>query len=155
LSLTPLISLRDSRAAVQRTQNIEVGYEKKVGSRTFNVTAYREAVSNGAFTLSGPDDLLPAGDVLPDLASRSAIFNVGSYQRYGYAVAMTQNLGDHLELGGSFGRGGAFANGSEPLETGTADEIRSKLRTTQRNWAAVRASAVAPVTGTQITSSYQ
>jgi Carboxypeptidase regulatory-like domain/TonB dependent receptor len=155
LSLVPIVSLHDGRAAVQRTQNFELGYEKKAGSRTLDLTAYREIVSNGALTLSGPADLLPEGDALPDISSRSAIFNIGSYQRYGYAASLTQSLGDKLELNASYGRGGAITAAAEALETGTADELRSKLHMTQRSWAAVRVSGVVPVTGTQISTSYQ
>ena len=155
LSMVPTVSLHDGRAAVQRTQNLELGYEKKAGSRTFDLTGYREIVSNGALTLSGPDDLLPPGDVLPDLSSRSSIFNIGSYQRFGYSVSMTQRIGNNFEITASSGRAGAFTTGTEPLESGSADDLRSKIHGTQRNWAAVRASAVAPVTGTQVSSSYQ
>lgn len=155
LSLVPVVSLNDGRASVQRTQNFELGYEKKVDSRTFDVTAYREIVSNGALTLSGPEDLLPVGDVLPDISSRSAVFNIGSYQRYGYAASLTQSVGEKLEIAASYGRGGVLMAGGEALDTGTADDLRSKLHTSQRNWAAVRASGVVPGTGTQISSSYQ
>lgn len=155
LSLVPVVSLHDGRAAVQRTQNFELGYEKKLGSRTLDVAAYREIVSNGALTLSGPEDLLAAGDALPDVSSHSATFNIGSYQRYGYAASVTQSLGDKLELNGSYGRGGAIAAAAEALQTASGDELRSKLRTTQRSWAAVRAAGVVPLTGTQISTSYQ
>lgn len=155
LSLVPVVSLHAGRAAVQRTQSFELGYEKKAGNRTFDLAAYREIVSNGALTISGPDDLLPSGDVMPDISSRSSTFNIGSYQRYGYAAAMTQSVGGNLEVSASYGRGGVFATGVEPLASATADELRSKLHTSQRNWAAVRASGIVPVAGTRISSSYQ
>jgi len=155
LSLVPLVSLHDNRAAVQRTQNLEIGYEKKSGNRTFDATAYREIVSNGGLTLSGPNDLMPDGDVLPDISSNSAVFNIGSYQRYGYSASLTQRLGETMELSASSGRGGALIAGAEPLEVSSGDEIRSKIHATQRYWAAIRASGVVPVSGTQVASSYQ
>ncbi len=154
-SMVPIVSLHDGRAAVQRIQNLEIAYEKKAGTRTFDVTGYREIVSNGALTLSGPDDLLPAGDVLPDISSRSGIFNIGSYQRYGYAASVTQRVGSNVELSAAYGRGGAFTAGTEPLHSGTAEDLRTKIHGTQRNWAEIRASAVAPVMGTRVSSSYQ
>ena len=45
LSLFPRVSLLDGRATVQRTQDIEIGYEKKFGSTTVNFTGYRENVT--------------------------------------------------------------------------------------------------------------
>ena len=154
-SLVPTVSLHDGRAAVQRTQNLELGYRKIAGTRTFDLTGYREIVSNGALILSGPDDLLPSGDVLPDISSRSSLFNIGGYQRFGYSASLTQRIGNSVEISGSYGRAGAFTGGSDPTGTGTADDLRSKIHGTQRNWAAVRASVVAPLTGTQVASSYQ
>lgn len=155
LSLVPMVSLHDGRAAVKRTQNLEIGYEKKAGNRTYNLVAYREIVSNGGLTISGPSDLMPAGDVLPDISSNSSVLNIGSYQRYGYSASVTQRVHDNFELSASSGRGGALMAGSAVLESSSGDELRSKIHSTQRYWAAVRASGVAPVTGTEITSSYQ
>jgi hypothetical protein len=155
LSMVPTVSLHEGRAAVQRTQSLELGYEKKAGTRTFDLTAYREIVSNGALTLSAPDDLLPVGDVLPDLSSRSSVFNIGSYQRLGYSASVTQRIGNNVDVNASYGRAGAFTASAERLEGGTADDLRSKIHGTQRNWAAVRASAVVPVTGTQVSASYK
>ena len=53
LSLLPRVSLLDGRAAVQRTQDLEIGYEKKFASTTINFTGYRENVTNAAMTDPG------------------------------------------------------------------------------------------------------
>jgi hypothetical protein len=98
LALMPAVSLSDSHVTVERTQNIEIGYERVVGTRTYSVGAYQESVSNAAFLLSGAQDFLPSGDLLPDLGSRGSIFNVGSYHRTGYNVAVKQSLGEHTEF---------------------------------------------------------
>ena len=66
LSVLPRVSLRDGHARVQRNENVEIGYRKTAGSRTFSVGAYHERISNGALLMAGPDNLF-AGDVLPDL----------------------------------------------------------------------------------------
>ena len=153
LLLAPVISLHDDRAAVERTQNVEVGYEKKAGSRTYDLTAYREAVTNGTLTVSGADGEVSANDLLPDISSRSSVFNIGSYQRYGYAASVAQKLGDKVEVRASTGRGGVFTASTETLEAGSADDLRSHIHMSQRYWASVRVSGVAPVTGTRITSS--
>ena len=154
LALIPRISLRDGRPQVQRTQDFELGYEKKFGNSTVTFTGFRESVSNGALTMWGAQDLFAADDVLPDLSSRSSIMNIGSYQRYGYAASFDRVIGEHLEVGTSFGRAGALT-ADQPLATPDSDELRAGLRTSQRYWASARASATLPGMGTQITGSYQ
>ena len=155
LSLLPRLSMLDGRTTVQRSQDFELGYEKKVASTTIGVTAYRENVINAAMTISADDGTFAIGDVLPDISSKSSILNAGSFQRYGYAASVTQGLGDKLELGSSFGRGGALAASQPDLVVPSADDLRSHLRPTQRFWASARASATLPGTGTQISGSYQ
>jgi hypothetical protein len=144
----------DGKIKVQRTQNFELGFEKIAGSRTFDVSLYREIVSNGALTMSAPDGLFIAGDVLPDISSNSNIVDIGSYERYGYAASMTQTLGDHLEIGGSAGRSGVFT-ANDPEIAASADDVRSKVRMGQRFWGSARASATLPHMATHITSTYE
>ena len=147
--------MRDDRVQVQRTQNIEIGYEKVIGSRTFDVSAYHEIVSNGAFTMMAPDDLFIPGDVLPDISSNSSIMNVGSYQRNGYAASVTQSMGDRLEVTGSFGSTGVLTATDQNIDVASADEVRSKIGMGQRFWGSARASATLPVTATRVTASYE
>jgi hypothetical protein len=154
LALSPRVSMLNGRIKVQRTQNFELGYEKIAGSRTFDVSVYREIVSNGALTMAAQDNLFVAGDVLPDISSNSSIVNIGNYQRFGYAASMTQSLGDKLEVGGSAGRTGVLTAGDQEIAA-TADDVRSKVRTGQRFWGSARASATLPHTATKITSTYE
>ncbi|MBV8817593.1 MAG: TonB-dependent receptor [Acidobacteriaceae bacterium] len=156
LALAPRVSLADGRATVQRNQSVEIGYEKRVGNRTVNLTAYRESVSNGAVTMAGADSAFPAGDFLPSLSDQSGTFNVGNYRFYGYSACMTQPLGEHLEFSGSAGRSGVLTAGENTLlDSGSGDDIRSRIHMSQRYWAAVQASGVVPATGTQVGTSYQ
>jgi len=156
LALAPRISLHDSRAEVQRTQSFELGYEKKVGRGAVNVTAYREIVANGALTMAGGSSALAqAGDVLPSLSANSGTFDIGSYQRYGYSACITQPIGDHIEITGASGRGGALEAQPSTAEAVTGDDVRDRIHTSQRYWASVRVSATAPVLGTKVSSSYQ
>jgi hypothetical protein len=155
LAMTPGVSIRDSRAEVQRTQSFEVGYEKKLGSRIVGVHAYREIVSNGALTMFAADDLFPAGDVLPSLSSNSGVFDVGNFQTYGYSASIKQSLGDKVEITAASGREGVLMADSSPLANLSGDEIRSRIHTGQRYWASVRFSSTLPKSGTQIQTSYQ
>jgi hypothetical protein len=155
LSILPRLSLLDGRTTIQRSQDFELGYEKKIRSTTFDLTGYRESVTNAAMTIATADDIFPSGDILPDISSRSSILNAGSFQRFGYAASVTQALGDKIELGSSFGRGGALELTEHELAVSSADDLRSRIHSTQRFWASARASATVPVTGTEITTSYQ
>jgi hypothetical protein len=155
LAMMPRISLRDGRAHVQRNQNFEIGYEKKISRTTVNLTAFRELVSNASLTMSGSADQFAPGDVLPDVSSDSSILNIGSYERYGYEAAVDQNIGQTLEVGGSVGRAGALTTGQADLAAETGNDLRARVQTTQRYWASARASVTLPGSGTQITGSYQ
>ena len=155
LALMPHVSLRGGRARVERTQSFELGWEKKLGSRTLNLTGYKESVSNATLTMAAPEDLLPGGDILSSVSGRSATFDIGSYQRFGYAACFTQTLGEKLEVSTSTGHGGELAADALPLASSSGEDIRSKIHTSQRYWAAVRATGTIPVTGTQVSTSYQ
>ena len=157
LSVLPRLSMLNGRAAVQRSQDFELGYEKKLRSTVFNLTGYRESVTNAAMTIAAPspEGAFAIGDVLPDISSKSSILDIGSFQRTGFAASTTQTLGDRLEIGASVGRGGALALADRSLALETADAVRSNVHTTERFWASARASATLPVIGTKISGSYQ
>jgi hypothetical protein len=93
--------------------------------------------------------------LLPDISSQNSIFDAGSYHRSGFATSVSRALGDRVEIGSSFGSGGALAPAGDDLTAPSAEALRSRLQTVQRFWASARASARLPVTGTIITGSYQ
>jgi Carboxypeptidase regulatory-like domain len=155
LALLPRLSLLNGHAALQRSQDFEIGYEKRVRDTIIKLTGYHEAVSNAAMTVVAPDGLFPAGDLLPDIASQNSVLDAGSFARMGFAASVSQALGDNVQIGSSFGSGGALAAPGDDVAGTSADALRSRLRTTQRFWASARASAKLPVTGTVITGSYQ
>lgn len=154
LATLPRLSLLDGHSAIQRSQDIEIGYEKRIRATTFNLSGYREKVSNAAMTVVAPAGAFAPGDLLPDLSSQNSVFNAGSYKRLGFAASVSRALGDHVEIGSSFGSGGALSPDGD-LAAGSAEALRAGLRTAQRFWASARASARLPVTGTIITGSYQ
>lgn len=153
LGAIPAISLRGGVERVQRTENVEIGYRKKAGSRTYSLGAYHERVSNGALMLAGPDDLF-GGDVLPDLGSQSGVFNIGNFNRWGYLASLTQSLGDHLEIAVAYGRGGALTTEGRQVPSQDAEELRSMVKIAEKNWASARVAGTAPVTGTHFAASY-
>jgi hypothetical protein len=155
LAVLPRLSLLDGHAAIQRTQNFEIGYEKKLRATTLNLTGYSERVNNAAMTVVAPEGAFAAGDLLPDISSQNSILDAGSYQRMGFAGSVSRALGDWVQVGTSFGSTGALSAGDQDLDANTADALRDRLHTSQRFWASARASAKLPVTGTVITGSYE
>src|ERR1700733_11998149 len=155
LATLPRLSLLDGHAAIQRSQDAEIGYEKKIRATTFNLTGYHERVSNAAMTVVAPAGAFAPGDLLPDISSQNSVFDAGSYQRSGFAASVSQGLGDRVQIGSSFGSGGALAPAGDDLAAASAEGLRSRLEVTQRFWASARASARLPLTGTIITGSYQ
>jgi Carboxypeptidase regulatory-like domain len=155
LAVLPKISLLDGRAALQRSQNFEAGYEKALTTTRFNVSVYHEAVSNANMTVVAPEGAFAPGDLMPDFTSNSSIVDAGSYERNGFAASMTQEIGDRLEIGTSFGRGGALEVQNRDQAITSADELRSKLQGTDRFWASARATTKLPLTHTQVTASYE
>jgi Carboxypeptidase regulatory-like domain len=155
LALMPVLSLSDSHVTVERTQNLEIGYDRVAGSRTYSLGAYEETVSNAAFMLSAPADFLPAGDLLPDLSSRSSIFNIGSYQRTGFTAGVKQMLGDHAEVAVAVGRTGVLtapANADQSYADSGA--LRAGIGQGQRAWVTVRVAGTVPRAGTRIAANY-
>ena len=157
LSILPRLSLLNGRTTIERSQDLEIGYGKKLRSTMVNLTGYRETVSNADMTIAAASlgDAFALGDVLPDISTQSGLVNIGSFQRTGFAASLTQPFGDRLEIGGSVGRGGALALANRGLVMETADQLRSGIHMTDRFWASARASATLPVVGTQISGSYQ
>ena len=150
LSYMPRVSLSNGHAAVQRTQDFEIGYERVEGSRTYTAGAYREVVSNAAFMLSSPDASLPPGNLMPDLNSNSVILNVGSYQRTGFDAGVKQMLGDHAEIAVAAGSAGALT----ASRGGDTRDLMEGLAPKQVPWVTIRATTIIPVTGTRIMVDY-
>lgn len=150
----PTLSVSESHLTVERTQNLEIGYERVAGSRTYSVGAYDESVSNASFMLSGPADFISAADLLPDLGSRSSIFNIGSFHRTGYNAGVKQTLGDHAEVSVMAGRTGVLtAPGAEGSYT-NSQTLRAGIGQAQRAWVTVRVAGTVPRAGTRIAAIY-
>ena len=152
LAMAPRVSLSAAHAQVERRESFEASYRRVAGSRTYSVGIYHEAVSNAAFLMSGPQDFLPASELLAQLGSSSQVFDAGSYQRTGYSASVTQALGEHSDLSMALGRSGALLAGAGSVMDAAA--LRGEIRTVQRSWLTARASHTMAVTGTRVITSY-
>ena len=149
------ISRRDNQAAVERNKVIEAGYQAVKGSRTYRASVYAEEVSDAAFLMSGDSGFVDPGDLLPDLASRGIVFNLGDYRRMGYSASVTQALGDRVEVSAAAGRADALQLQKSPdALPASGDDLRSGVRNAPRPWVTVRADASVPVTRTHLATSY-
>jgi len=155
LAQFPNVSLRAGRPKIQRGQEYEVTYSRKVGSRTLYASVYRESVTNAALSMVAPAGQYSGGDILPDLFSGSSIFNAGDYRGTGYTAAVTQNLGEHANATVMYGSMGALTAENRELVSDSPDELRSMIRAGRRNAATARVTATSPWTGTHMIASYQ
>lgn len=155
LALFPRVSLRNGRAKVQRTGNLELAYRRTVGSRTYSLAGYQETVRNAALTMVAPAGSVPPSEYLPDLLSNSAVFNAGDYVSAGYMASVTQGLLDHLNVTLAGGSGNALIPGGGELQGDRPDGLRAMLHRAQRRWAALIASGSIARIGTQCTASYR
>jgi hypothetical protein len=154
LASLPRLSLRDGQVEAQQTSNMEIGYQKRAGSRVFDATAWSEKVQNAAATLSGATGAFSRGDLLPDVSSNTNVANIGSYSRTGFSGSVTQRLRDWLDVGAAVGSSGVLeAIGDDAVAN--PKNLRSDLRIGQDYWASARASVVVPGSGTRITASYE
>jgi hypothetical protein len=153
LAMLPQISSENGNIRLQRTESLEASYKFVHGSRKFSAGAYSEVVRDAAYTMSAPGGFLTRADLLPDLDSGNYVFDIGNYNRVGYDAAVTQALGDNVDVTFGAGRGGALiASGQAPLDT--AADARMLIHQAQRLWATAQISAKLPRSGTFILTSY-
>jgi hypothetical protein len=155
LNRLPHFSMRDGHMKVQRNQSYEMRYAIVEGSRTYSVSAFMEDVSNAAFLMSGAGAAnIPSNDnLLLDVNSRGMIFNAGDFHRTGYTAAVTQALGEKVDVTVAGGRATALT--SYALEgAATNDDLRQAIHASPRPWLTARASGSVPWSGTYLAASY-
>lgn len=152
LALFPRVSLRSGAARVQKNRSFELGYRKTAGARSFSAAVYQDSLRDAALAASGGDFLSPA-DLLPDLGSRSSVFNLGDYRAFGYLATVDQRFWDAWSVGFAAGAASMLVNDANLLATG-AGGVRSALRPVRRPWAALRLGGQLPRSGTRFVTSY-
>lgn len=153
LSLFPRVSLRDGRAHVQRAGNLEIGYRRMAGSRTFAMSVWREEVTNGAFNASAPAAAFEGGELLPDLSSSMSVLNAGSYKRMGYEATFTQKFNDAFSASAAYAYSDALTAAAG--EASSPGDVRSLLNTVGKHSVTARLNGIAPSIGTRYSASYR
>lgn len=155
LSAFPRVSMRGGRAHVQRMNQAEAAISQQIDTDTkVTVSAYFENVANAALAAVGDTAAYSTGEMLPDLFTRSSIFNIGSYQRRGMMAAVDRRFGEMLNVQLAFGSGGTLQPRDQLIQSGDADSLRGALRRTQRSWSHLRVSGKVPGMGMRISGSY-
>jgi hypothetical protein len=154
LGLFPRMSLVGGKPKMQRGDDYELSYSRKMGSRTAQFTAYRESVTNAALNMISPDGLF-GGDVLPDLFGNNSIFDAGNYSSTGYTGSLTQNLGENLSATVMYGTMGTLTAERGNLVGNSPEELRSMIRSGRQQAATMRLAATIRRSGTQLIGSYQ
>lgn len=154
LGIFPRISLLNDRTEIQRADEYEIVYARKVGSRTYTGSVYSQYVTNAGITMVAPSGFF-AGNVLPDVFAGTSVFDVGNFQNNGYAGSVTQNLGSNASVTMIYSDNGALTADARELVSNNPDELRSMIRTGRRHAITSRFSATVPHAGTRLISSYQ
>ena len=155
LALFPRISMRDGHARIQRGQNIEASYSRKIGSRTYQASVFRESIQDAALSLVAPPGMFPPTDLLPDLFTGTYTFNAGDFHSFGYTASVTQNMGEHVQATLMYGSMGGLTATPQEVVTNSPDELRAMIQTGRKRSATMRVAATAPWTGTHMLASYQ
>ena len=150
LGRLPLMASRNNRLVLQRTQSYELGYSRKVGSRTYAVSGFHEQVWNGQLNLSGNTSLVDQGNLLFDGMSKTSTYDVGNYVRTGYAGSVTQRISDNMDFGVAFGRMGGFA--ADPSRMVSSSQVALPMGLHDVAGAKFRASI--PGSGTKLSAGY-
>ncbi|MBK9168261.1 MAG: hypothetical protein IPM24_12445 [Bryobacterales bacterium] len=155
LSVFPRVSRLGDRARVQRAENYEIAYKRRVGHTSVQIAAFRESVANAALLLGGPGRLADSPDLLPDLFSNSAVFNGGDYQSSGYAASVAHEFADWMTLTLMYATGGALVASRDASVVGSPDDLRSMIRQGRRQTVTSQVAGRSPYTGTHFVASYQ
>jgi hypothetical protein len=155
LGLIPRISAREGQARIQRGAEYELAYARKLGSRRYAASVYREVVTDAALSMVAPAGLYSGGDVLPDMFTGNSIFNAGDYRSTGYTASVTQALGGHVSATVMLGSMGALAAENREIVSDNPDELRRMIHAGRKTAATGRLDATVPGSGTHVVASYQ
>ncbi len=150
LANLPQLSRQHGRLEMQRTRNLEIGWNKVSKSRVYAFSAFSENVSQGRINVAGDLSAVGAEDLLTDTYASTSTYNIGRYARRGYLASAVQNAGDHLALSIAYGRMGGFSANPDGFGSSTRSFVDQKTV----NIGSAQVKATVPVLGTQLQSEY-
>jgi len=155
LAMLPGVSLNNGQSKVERGDDYELGVSQRFGSREVRVSGYHEDVSNTTLTVVSPPAGLFQGNLLPDLFSNSATFNMGRFDTFGYTTAITQYLGENYKVTLMYGSVGVISPQTTEIPGESADDLRRILEASHRQAVTLQVSGTVRHSGTRFMASYQ
>jgi Carboxypeptidase regulatory-like domain len=155
IGLFPRVSTVNNNPRIQRGNELEAAYSRKLGSRKVELSGYRETVTNAAISVVGPASMYADSDLLPDLFTGDAIFNAGNYTTSGYTAALIQNLGQNVSATIIYGTMPGMTVANQELVSSSPDELRSMIHVSHRQAVTAQVAATCPGVGTHLVASYQ
>ncbi|HLH05359.1 MAG TPA: TonB-dependent receptor [Bryobacteraceae bacterium] len=151
LSHLPRVAESGGHLELERTQNYELGYQKKSGDRTYAVSGFYERVWNRRLNVAGDLSGLDGGNLYSDGLSKLSSYNIGRFRRTGYLASVDQRLSNNFDLSIAYARMGGFTDAGEtPTDVVAARFLNEKMH----NVAAAGGKARIPGVGTRIMASY-
>ena len=154
LTAFPRVSLMGGAAQMQRSTDYELGYHMGAGATTLRASVYSERMRNESFLLGGNTSALSTGDLLPDAASNSSIFNFGNFQSTGYLVSAARPVGSQWTAMVLYGAGGALRTDASELPADSAVALRDRMRMAPAQWGSTRVSGILPKLKSYVSAAY-
>ena len=155
LAMLPGVSLSNGQSKVERGVDYEMGVSQRFGSHEFRLSGYHEEVSNTTLTVASPQPGLFPGDLLPNLFSNSATFDMGRFDSFGYTAAVSQYLGENYKVTLMYGSVGVISPQTAEIGGESADDLRKILDVSHRQAVTLQVSGTFKYTGTRFMASYQ
>ena len=155
LGMFPRIAMRGGRPTVQRAQHLEIAYRERFGKNMVEAAVFQDVINDVALAVNAPDGMFADGNIVPDLFSRTATLNGGTYRSPGVRVSYARKLRDRLQAALGYGLTGVLTPTSSRMQTASAEELRSLLDSKGAHMVVASISADLPRTDTHVTASHR
>lgn len=155
LGMFPRIAMRGGRPTVQRAQHIEIAYRERFGKNMVEAAVFHDSIDNVALAAKVPQGMFADGNIVPDLFSRTAALNGGTYRSPGMRVSYARKLRSRLQAALGYGLTGVLTPTGSRMQTDSAEELRSMLDSRGAHMVVASVSVNLPRTGAQVTGSHR
>ncbi len=155
LGMFPRVAMLGGRPTVQRGRHIEIAYRERFGKNMIEAAVFHDAIADAAVAANVPDGMFADGNIVPDLFSRTATLNGGTYRAPGVRVSYARKLRDRLQAAIGYGLTGILTPTSSRMQTASAEELRSLLDSKSAHMVVASVAVDLPRTDTQVTGSHR
>ncbi len=155
LGMFPRVAMVGGRPTVQRAHHMEVAFRQRFGKNMVEAAVFQDSINDVAVAANVPDGMFTDGNLVPDLFSRTATLNGGTFRAPGVRVSYARKLRDRLQAALGYGLTGVLTPTADQLQTNSADELRGVLASKGAHMMLASVSAELPRADTKVTGSYQ